>query len=65
MLYLTISEGEAPDRAKPLLATGDETIIRHVAQALAERCGLPPTGKRKLFAINSKALKDGPPQGQG
>jgi len=63
-LFLTILQGDSPDTARPLLATQDEGIIRRVAQELAERCGLPATGK-KLFSISPKPLKDGPPQGQG
>jgi hypothetical protein len=34
-LYITVREGPAADRAEPLLATGDERVVRAVLDALA------------------------------
>jgi hypothetical protein len=52
-LYLTISEGDSADQARPLLATGDRRIIEIVARQIAERCGAYPTPRSKTTALSS------------
>jgi hypothetical protein len=39
LLYLTISEGDDPDRAQPILGTTDADLIRGVADLLRRRLG--------------------------
>ena len=49
MLYLTIAEGDDPEKAVPILGTTDSDLIRGVADLLRRRLGQPePAAIRKL-----------------
>jgi sulfur transfer protein SufE len=41
MLYLTIAEGDDPEKAVPILGTTDTDLIRGVAELLRRRLGQP------------------------
>jgi len=38
--YLTISVGDRPQHAKPILATGDHAVIQAALDALLQRAGV-------------------------
>jgi sulfur transfer protein SufE len=49
VLYLTIAEGDDPDRANPIFGTTDARLIRGVADLLRQRLGgREPAALRQL-----------------
>jgi hypothetical protein len=52
-LFLTILEGDTPEKARPLIATRDKEIIRLVTVEIARR--LDPT-KAKTFSNSDDSM---------
>jgi sulfur transfer protein SufE len=55
LLYLTISEGDDPDHATPILGTTDAHLIRGIADLLRRRLGgQEPAALRQLTRRDPK-----------
>ena len=56
-LFLTILEGDSPERTQPVIATEDPEIIRTVARHLMMRLGLDDESRQPIERKLEKLLR--------
>ena len=50
-LYLTVSEGPTPSAARPIVAVGDEKIVKAVLKQVTERLGRRLPAESRVLAL--------------
>jgi hypothetical protein len=61
-LFLTILEGDTPEKAKPLIATRDKEIIRLVTAELSRRLTASPVNSKEIKSDKSHSSETGDAQ---